>query len=108
MEIEIPEHVLTELVCEFLFHFFNLAGFTIIPKSSSHFLVGHLLAITFLQTPMRCQSFFMLCGKLKNPLVLVHPPDTVTHESVFKQVQEELIQADLSFIWNLKNVVLYK
>lgn len=105
MKIEVPEHLLTELVREFLFHLFNLASFAVVPKSSGHFLVGHLLAIAFLLPPVRCQSFFVLCGELENALVLVHPPDTVTHVSIFKQVQEELIQADFSFIWNEKLVV---
>lgn len=77
-----PEHPLTELVGEFLLYFFNLPGFAIVPQSSGHLLIGHCFAVALLNTPLAGQSLFVFCGELENALVLVHPPDALTHVAI--------------------------
>lgn len=93
MHVAAPQHVVTELVGQLLLHFFNLPIFSIVPQSSGHLLISHFFAIPLLNTPAVGQSFLVFGGELEDALVLVHPPDTVAHVAVSKQVEEELVQA---------------
>ncbi len=80
--VQVPQHCLTELVGQLLLHFFNLSSFTIVPQSSGHLLVRHFFAVSLLSTPVAGQSFLVFGGELEDALVLVHPPDAVTHVTV--------------------------
>lgn len=77
-----PEHSLTELVGELLLYLFDLPSFAIVPERSGHLLIGHCFAVALLKAPLAGQSFFVFCGELEDALVLVHPPDTVTHVTI--------------------------
>lgn len=93
-----PQHVVAELVGQLLLHFFNLPIFSIVPQSAGHLLISHFFAISLLNTPAVGQSFLVFGGELEDALVLVHPPDTVAHVAVSKQVEEELVQADFPLV----------
>lgn len=93
-----PQHVVAELVGQLLLHFFNLPIFSIVPQSPGHLLISHFFAIPLLNTPAVGQSFLVFGGELEDALVLVHPPDTVAHVAVSKQVEEELVQANFPLV----------
>lgn len=77
-----PEHRLAELVGELLLYFFDLPGFAIVPERSGHLLIGHCFAVALLKAPLAGQNFFVFGGELENALVLVHPPDALTHIAI--------------------------
>lgn len=94
----LPQHLVAELVGQLLLYLFHLPSFAVVAQRPCHLLIGHLFAVSFLDSPAMCQSLLVFGGKLECPFVSVHPPDTVLHVAVPQEVQQELVQADLLFV----------
>lgn len=82
LQMTLPENLVTELVCQLLLDFFHLASFAIIAQGTSHLLICHFFSVSLLDSPAVCEGLLVFRGKLKCPLVSVHPPDTVLHVSI--------------------------
>lgn len=88
-------HLSTKLVGQLLLDFLDLSCLAVVSQSPCHLLVGHFLAIAFLDAPAMSQCFLVFGGELESTFFLVHPPDAVLHVSTAKKVQKELIQTYL-------------
>lgn len=82
LQMTLPENLITELICQLLLDFFHLASFAIIAQGTSHLLICHFFSVSLLDSPAVCEGLLVFRGKLKCPLVSVHPPDTVLHVSI--------------------------
>lgn len=88
-------HLSTKLVGQLLLNLLDLPCLAIVSQSPCHLLVGHFLAIAFLDAPAMSQCFFVFGGELESTFLLVHPPNAVLHVPTAKKVQKELIQTYL-------------
>lgn len=78
----LPQHLVAELVGQLLLYLFHLSSFAVVAQRPCHLLIGHLFAVSFLDSPAMCQSLLVFGGELECPFVSVHPPDTVLHVAV--------------------------
>lgn len=87
-------HLSTKLVCQLLLDFFYFPSLAVVSQCPCHLLVGHFLAVAFLDAPTVSQCLFVFGGELESAFLLVHPPDTIFHISTLKQVQKKLVQSN--------------
>lgn len=90
----LSHHFITKLICELLLHFLDFPSLPVISQCPCHFLVGHFLAVAFLNAPAMSQCFFVLRGELECAFFLIYPPDAILHISASKQIEKKLVQSD--------------
>lgn len=90
-------HLSAKLIGQLLLDLLDLPSLAVVSQCPCHLLVGHFLAVAFLNAPAVSQCFFVLGGELESALILIHPPDAIFHISTSKQVKKKLVQSDFLF-----------